>query len=68
MTVRYTADVFCDNCGDWVHGVTSAKSVGIASAALKAAKAGGWSRDVKSAFMDLCPKCLIEHRSTTNNH
>jgi len=56
MTVRYTADVFCDRCGDLVHGVTSVKPVGIASAAIKAAKAAGWSRDVKSTFMDLCPK------------
>lgn len=68
MTVRYTADVFCDRCGDWVHGVTSDKSGGIASAALKIAKEGGWSRDVRSTYTDICPKCLVEHRSSTESH
>lgn len=62
MTVRYTADVFCDRCGNWMHGAVSDKPTGLATPALKAAKREGWSRDVKSIYMDLCPLCLIEER------
>jgi hypothetical protein len=58
MTVVYTADVFCDKCGAWVHGVCSDKASGIARKALEIAKNCGWSRDVKSTFLDLCPNCL----------
>jgi hypothetical protein len=62
MSVTYTCDVFCDRCGDWTHGVCSDKPTGLASKALKIAKKEGWSRDVKSTFLDLCPNCLNEFR------
>lgn len=62
MTIIYTADVFCDRCGNWIHGCVSERNTGLARPALKAAKNEGWSRDVKSTYLDLCPKCLIEAR------
>lgn len=59
MTVRYSVEVFCDRCGNWMSGINSAdKPNGLASKALKAAKQKGWSRDVKSTYLDLCPDCL----------
>lgn len=67
MTVRYTADVFCDRCVNWMHGVTSEKASGLATPALKKAKKAGWSRDVKSTYTDLCPNCLNEHRKGDAN-
>lgn len=62
MTIRYTADVFCDRCGNWVPGLTSEKPSGLARPALSLAKKAGWSRDTKSTYLDLCPKCLDENR------
>lgn len=67
MTVRYTADVFCDKCGRWVHGLVSDKSTGLARPALQVAKRDGWSRDVKSLYTDLCPSCLDEQRRVVPN-
>ncbi len=64
MTVRYTADVFCDRCGNWTHGVTSDRHTGLAMPALAKAKRNGWSRDVKSTCTDLCPDCLREARKS----
>lgn len=58
MTLRYSADVFCDRCGNWIHGHVSHKAEGLARPALAVAKRAGWSRDVKSKFTDLCPHCL----------
>jgi hypothetical protein len=63
MTIVYSADVFCDACGIWVHGgVQSDKPTGMARPAIAVAKAQGWSRNTQSEFVDLCPKCLIEFR------
>jgi hypothetical protein len=64
MSIVYTADVFCDKCGIWSEGVTvtGAKAPGLASKALKKAKAEGWSRDARSLYTDLCPNCLKEER------
>lgn len=62
MTVRFSADVFCDRCGDWVRGATSNEKNALATRALKVAKAAGWSRDNKSIYLDVCPKCLDEVR------
>ena len=60
--IRYTADVFCDNCGCWIHGIIGSKPSGLARPALAEAKRHGWSRDVKSIFTDLCPTCLKKHQ------
>lgn len=68
MTVRYTADVFCDRCGNWTHGVTGDKPTGLAGPALRAAKRAGWSRNVKSPLLDLCPDCLEEGRRPNPEH
>lgn len=65
MSVTYSADVFCDKCGDWIHGTTSNEPRGIAREALKIAKKEGWSRDVRSTYLDLCPNCLKEFRKDT---
>ena len=62
MTVRYTADVFCDNCGDWVHGTVSHKPTGLARPALEVAKNAGWSRHNASDYLDLCPTCLQDYQ------
>lgn len=61
MTVSYSADVFCDRCGNWTHGVTSNHKARLATYALEEAKKQGWSRDVKSTYLDLCPKCLDKY-------
>lgn len=61
MTVSYTCDVHCDRCGEWVRGVTAQGPRGLARAALRVAKAKGWSRNVRSTYTDLCPKCLHEN-------
>lgn len=62
MSITYSADVFCDNCGNWTRGVVSDKPSGMAKPALAKAKREGWSRDVNSLFTDLCPDCLGNHR------
>lgn len=62
MSLSYTCDVFCDHCGNWVHGVTANKPTGLARPALSEAKKQGWSRDVKSTYTDLCPACLTAVR------
>lgn len=62
MTVRYTADVFCDRCGNWVAGATGDKSSGLATKAVKAARWAGWSRVKNSMYLDLCPSCVNEYR------
>ena len=62
MSIVYTADVFCDKCGVWIHGATGNKAPGLATKALKVSKQAGWSRDVRSVYTDLCPNCLNEER------
>lgn len=62
MSTSYVVDIHCDRCGNWMHGAVGPKPAGLATKAVKAAKATGWSRDVKSTFTDLCPSCLKEHR------
>lgn len=56
--IAYTADVFCDRCGDWTHGVTSNERKRQATEARDVAKLHGWSHSRKSEFPDLCPECL----------
>ena len=67
MTVIYTADVFCDKCGDWTHGVTQDRNSGLARKAVTVSKSEGWSRDARSQYLDLCPKCLAEFRAEVPN-
>lgn len=62
MSTNYTAEIHCDRCGNWMLGASAPKPSGIAAKALKLAKSKGWSRNVKSTYMDLCPACLSEHR------
>lgn len=62
MSITYSADVFCDNCGDWTHGITSAKPSGMVRPARKQAMSKGWSYDPKGDLKDLCPDCLEKYR------
>lgn len=59
--ISYTADVFCDKCGDWTHGVTDGTGKRQATGARAAAKKG-WSHERRSLSPDLCPNCLDLHR------
>lgn len=64
MTVVYTADVFCDRCANWISGgVAKPKPSGLAKQAIAHAKLHGWSRDVRSIYLDLCPACLSAARA-----
>lgn len=68
MTVIYTADVFCDRCGNWFHGDTGFTASGLATKVVRRAKAAGWSRVNNSQWLDLCPVCVIESRKEGSNH
>jgi ribosomal protein L34E len=61
VSISYTVDVHCDRCGDWIHGITSYKP-NTARLVLSAVERAEWSRDLKSTYADLCPKCLQEAR------
>lgn len=67
MSSVYSCDIFCDRCSDWIHGSTGHEASGLATKAVKVAKAAGWSRHTKSQFIDLCPKCLDEARKEELN-
>ncbi|MDD2741265.1 MAG: hypothetical protein PHV02_03270 [Rhodocyclaceae bacterium] len=58
MTIRYTADVFCNGCGNWMHGKTSDKPTGLARPSREAARKAGWSHSNTSIASDLCPECM----------
>lgn len=50
VSVTVTRDVFCDECGDWTHGVVNED----AKAARRVARREGW---VYRKGKDLCPQC-----------
>ena len=61
MTVRYTVDVFCDECANWFHYTVTQFPRN--RAARKAAKSVGWKtkRNSSSRFMvDICPACQAD--------
>ncbi len=59
MSVVFSADVFCDNCSDWVHGVTSRTRGALVQKARDTARKAGWSYSPgKTNYRDLCPPCL----------
>lgn len=63
MSARVTTDIFCDKCGDWTNGVTSAR-IG-AKKARRIAKSRGWayrrSTEEPYPMVDLCPSCHVHH-------
>lgn len=54
MSIVYTADVFCDECNQWTHGVTSSRPPTKESARLTAARSANW-KHVNGK--DYCPVC-----------
>lgn len=69
MTVKYTADVFCDRCGNWEPSATATgnTSSGLARQALSKSSKHGWSRNVRSIYLDICPTCLGESEKPDGN-
>ena len=57
MTVRYTADVFCNKCGSWLHYNVGIRPV--IRQARKFAKEMGWivKRGPDGYLIDICPSC-----------
>lgn len=56
MSITVTTDVFCDDCGHWIHGPSTYKAEPM-GARLWAKKAGWVRRKVNGALVDLCAKC-----------
>lgn len=52
MSFTITTDVFCDKCGDWIHGV--AASATMKAEAWAKARTSGWS---KKDGKHVCPMC-----------
>lgn len=60
MAIRVTTDVFCDDCGCWVHGGVSHRIA--AKDARSVAAKEGWVyklriRDEGNKMVDLCSEC-----------
>jgi hypothetical protein len=56
MTIRYTTDIFCDQCANWLHGTISEQPKG--QECLDMARELGWTRKViRGRKVDLCPEC-----------
>lgn len=57
MAVRYSCDVFCDECGNHEHIAVSDRPANKRKAR-KAVKAIGWVRiKTPTVYQDLCPQC-----------
>lgn len=68
MTIVYTADIVCDSCYAIFNGETDNKPTGIARPTLAIAKSAGWSRNVQSIYIDLCPACASKTPTKTPRH
>ena len=57
MSIRYTTDMFCDECNYWQGGCTSTRPQG--GVVQKAARAAGWTtRRATDGQTDwICPRC-----------
>lgn len=57
MSIVITTDVFCDLCGNWIHGALGPTPN--ARGARRKAKANGWDRRHVSGggVIDICPGC-----------
>jgi len=56
MSVNLTHDVFCDECGQWIHAFVSHKAQ--IRKAREYAKRGGWAYIwTPEGYRDLCPDC-----------
>lgn len=66
MTTFLTVTIHCDRCADWEAGAPVPKRSGspgsIVTPLLRRLKKRGWSRDTKSQWVDLCPRCVEESR------
>jgi len=58
MSVTISTDVFCDQCGNWIEGVTGAKPRH--KEARRVAKEAGWSYHPSHGYQDLCPICAAD--------
>ena len=67
MTARITTDIFCDQCGDWEHGVTSHKPR--IRQARRNVGQDGWTviRGQDGDLQDLCPRCNSTRRGETKD-
>jgi hypothetical protein len=54
--IRVTTDVFCDLCGNWIHGGVYLKEA--RKVARKKSREAGWiTRKSGGKTVDLCPGC-----------
>ena len=67
MSIVYTADVFCNACGNWEHGVTQSTLLGIVMRSRKAATQQGWKVKALNQrhSIDLCPTCAEAKKEKT---
>lgn len=59
MTITVTTDVFCNNCGTWIHGTTAPAMLAVQ--ARNRAKKSGWTHPKRG--VDFCPDCSVAARS-----
>ena len=60
--IRVTTDVFCDDCGNWVHGGVSNEKD--ATSARRIARELGWVvRRRPGRMVDICPGCQKGEKS-----
>lgn len=54
MSLTYSTDVFCDDCGNWTHGCIRVSAI----TARRVARLEGWKcMKIKNGWLDLCPEC-----------
>lgn len=65
MSATVSTDIFCDNCPDWIHGVTGPRQDMDKARAVAAAV--GWTRHRlgRGRLVDLCPDCTKERGVTS---
>lgn len=59
MSATITTDIFCDVCGDWIHGASLRKEA-VAFARRKAKESGWVYRLVDGEYKDICPECVAK--------
>lgn len=61
MSITYSADVFCDKCVNWEHGLTGPWGNVNGKTARTQVQKQGWRRVyVNGRGYDLCPRCVEE--------
>ena len=60
--IRVTTDIFCDDCGNWIHGGVSNEKD--ATRARRIAREQGWVvRRRPGQIVDICPGCQEGEKS-----